>query len=224
MEKDKPLLLQEITSFCQELEQEFRSIPAERKEKLLLLSQYINNKFEARVTPKITVICTHNSRRSHLGQLWLAVGADYYQLSEIQTYSGGTEATAFNINAVNALRKVGFKIEAVFQKSKNPIYQINWKENALPYPAFSKVYDQSPNPKEDFAAVLVCTSADKGCPYVAGADLRLPLPFDDPKLFDGTALESSKYAERCRQIGREMLFVLNNAQTKGVKSNNFVKK
>ena len=47
----------------------------------------------------------------------------------------------------------------------------------------------------------------KVCPIVAGADFRIALPFEDPKAFDDTPLESEKYTERCRQIGREMLYV-----------------
>ena len=55
---------------------------------------------------------------------------------------------------------------------------------------------------------MVCNSADQGCPIVSGCDFRLSLPYEDPKAYDDTDLESIKYAERCRQIGREMLFVL----------------
>lgn len=200
----------EIDSFCKELEKEFPVIPKERKEKLLSLKDYILRKFEEHQIPKLVVICTHNSRRSHIGQVWLAVGTDYYQLPEIQTFSGGTEATAFNIRAVNALRKIGFEINTEASGKENPIYQISWKEGMNPYRAFSKKYDDRPNPKEKFAAIMVCSEADAGCPFVFGCDFRLSLPYDDPKAFDGTDLEEEKYDERVREIGREMMFVLSN--------------
>ncbi len=54
---------------------------------------------------------------------------------------------------------------------------------------------------------MTCSQADKRCPIVAGAAARIALPFDDPKEFDGTPLERSKYDERCQQIARELLFV-----------------
>ncbi|MBI1226927.1 MAG: hypothetical protein GC192_16975 [Bacteroidetes bacterium] len=161
----------------------------------------------------MVVICTHNSRRSHIGQIWLAVGAEYYQLPEIQTFSGGTEATAFNIRAVRAFQRVGFDISTDKEETENPIYQISWKVGMKPYQAFSKKYEDEPNPKEKFAAVMVCSEADEGCPFVFGCDFRLSLPFDDPKEFDETELETAKYDERVRQIGREMLFVT--SQVKG---------
>jgi protein-tyrosine-phosphatase len=200
-------LKSKIKNLCKELEGEFEIIPNVRKQKLSQLSNYISNKINEGQTPKIVVICTHNSRRSHIGQIWLAVGADYYHLPEIQTFSGGTETTAFNVRAVRAFQRVGFDISAE-DETENPVYQISWKEGMKPYQAFSKKYGDEPNPKEKFASVMVCSEADEGCPFVFGCDFRLSLPFDDPKEFDGTKFETAKYEERVRQIGREMLFVL----------------
>ncbi len=202
-------LLTKIATICAELEQEFTLIPSERKRQLVQLSDYLSHKFQQKATPKAIVICTHNSRRSHLGQIWLAVGADYYGLPKMETFSGGTEATAFNHRAVAALQRIGFEIDSTEKKSPtNPIYKVNWLKENHSYKAFSTKYDHSPNPTQNFAAIMVCTSADVGCPIIAGADFRIALPFEDPKAFDDTPLESEKYMERCRQIGREMLYVL----------------
>ncbi|MGK0365283.1 MAG: arsenate reductase [Saprospiraceae bacterium] len=202
------MLLDKITEFCKSREQEFGLISEERKLVLLSLSDYISKKFEKNETPKMTVICTHNSRRSHLGQLWLAVGAEYYGLPSVETFSGGTESTAFNIRAVNAMREIGFHITAYDAAATNPNYGIKWSTDISVYRAFSKKYETPPNPSENFAAIMVCTSADEACPIVAGCEFRLSLPFDDPKAFDDTDLEAEKYMERAEQIGREMLFVL----------------
>lgn len=202
------MLLNKISVFCQTRTQEFNLISEERKAVLRNLSTYIAKKYAAKETPKMTVICTHNSRRSHLGQLWLSVGAAYYNLPKVETFSGGTEATAFNIRAVNAMRKIGFDISANNADAVNPDYQIKWSAEMNAYHAFSKKYETAPNPSQDFAAIMVCTSADEGCPIVAGCDFRLSLPFDDPKAFDDTDLEAAKYTERAEQIAREMLFVM----------------
>jgi hypothetical protein len=208
MKKQKFTLYKKIEDRCRQLEGEFGLIPAARKEKLLSLSQYLSNKINDNQIPKLIVICTHNSRRSHIGQIWLATGADYYQLPEIQTFSGGTEATAFNIRAVEAFRRSGFKILTNGGTEENPIYQVRWKNIGESYPAFSKKYEDTPNPKAQFAAIMVCSEADTGCPFILGCDLRLSLPYDDPKAFDDTDLEVKKYDERVRQIGRELLFML----------------
>jgi len=213
METKKGLLFSEIISFCDELVTEFNLISEERKAQLTSLSNYISQKIANEEIPKLIVICTHNSRRSHLGQIWLSVGADYYGLPEIKTYSGGTEATAFNIRAVNAMQRIGFSILATDEKTDNPIYSITWRKGMLPYTAFSKKFDGDPNPQNKFGAIMVCTEADKGCPIVSGCDFRLPLPFEDPKAYDGTSLEEAKYSERAKQIGREMLFVISQVST-----------
>lgn len=204
-------LYSQIYTYCQQLEQEFDQIPEERKSHLQKLANYLQEKFKQGIRPKLTVICTHNSRRSHIGQLWLAKSADYYNLPTIDTYSGGTEATAFNPRAVAAVKKAGFAVGSRPHPS-NPTYLIKWKEDMLPYEAFSKKYDDSPNPSSDFAAILVCTSADKGCPIVAGTDFRFFLPYEDPKKFDDTAKEAEMYEERVRQIGREMMYVGKNSK------------
>lgn len=201
-------LSKKINSFCENMEQAFHLIPTKRKEELLLLSAYIAKKLIAENEVQLIVICTHNSRRSHIGQLWLAVAADYYGLQGVQTFSGGTEATAFNHRAVKAFQKIGFDITTDEETATNPVYKIKWRKEMLPYLAFSKAYETAPNPQRNFGAILVCSQANEACPFVVGADFRIALPYDDPKAFDDTELEEAKYAERIEQIGREMLFVL----------------
>jgi len=208
MNTQQAILHPKILSVCKAFEQEYDLIPAERKTQLRTLSDYISHKIKNEQAVKLIVICTHNSRRSHLGQLWLAVGADYFQLSDIQTFSGGTEATAFNIRMVRALQNIGFDIHTENADNDNPIYNIRWKSNMSPYRAFSKKYEDAPNPTTQFAAIMVCTQTDEACPFVQGCDFRLSLPYDDPKTFDNTPLEATKYEERAQQIGREMLFVM----------------
>ncbi|MEM6686468.1 MAG: hypothetical protein AAF617_11860 [Bacteroidota bacterium] len=201
------MILEALLQNIEKLTQDFDSISAERKAQLETISAYIQKKYDAQQTPKLIVICTHNSRRSHLGQLWLAAAADYYELPALETYSGGTEVTAFNPNAVAAVQRIGFDISTLVE-AENPIYKILWKEHQYPYNAFSKRFHEPPNPTTEFAAIMVCSEADEGCPFVPGTDFRIALPFDDPKAFDGTPQEAEKYDERCQQIGTEMLYVL----------------
>jgi hypothetical protein len=89
---------------------EFDQIPAERKEQLRTLALYVRGRVEADLPAKLTFICTHNSRRSHIAQLWAAAGAAYYGVPNVATFSGGTEATAFNPRAVAALERAGFRV------------------------------------------------------------------------------------------------------------------
>jgi arsenate reductase len=49
---------------------------------------------------------------------------------------------------------------------------------------FSKKYDDEFNPKSEFAAIMTCSQADGGCPFIAGAEKRIPITYEDP--FDNT--------------------------------------
>ncbi|WP_298417627.1 hypothetical protein [uncultured Kordia sp.] len=201
------MIFQQLQQNIEKLVQQFDTISADRKLQLEKLSAYIQQKYTEKQTPKLIVICTHNSRRSHLGQLWLAAAGDYYKLPKLESFSGGTEATAFHPNAIAAVQRIGFKVE-IATEANNPKYAVSWKENQEVYQAFSKRFEDDPNPKEAFSAIMVCTEADEGCPFVPGTDFRIALPFEDPKAFDGTSQEAAKYDERCQQIGTEMLYVL----------------
>ena len=202
------VLFPTLATTCTALAAGFDTIVPARKAQLRALADYLVHRYRAGQTPQLIVICTHNSRRSHMGQVWLAAGAAYYGLPPLRSYSGGTEATAFNPRAVAALRRLGFAITTADEHAANPRYNVHWGSESAADTAFSKVYSESPNPRDGFAALLVCDSAAEACPVVTGADRRLLLPYEDPKAFDGTPQEAAMYEERARQIGREMLYVL----------------
>jgi len=205
--KLKNNLYPRINDCCDQLITEFDQISEDRKVLLEELATYIAKVYNSKATPQLVVICTHNSRRSHMGQLWLPVAANYYGLPVLDSYSGGTEGTAFYKSAVAAMRDLGYEIDGDINND-NPRYYIRWNADLKPYEAFSKRYDDSPNPTSNFGAIMVCTSADEACPFVQGADFRIALPFHDPKAYDGTEIELEKYKERSRDIGREILYVM----------------
>ncbi len=189
---------------------EFDQIPQPRREQLLKLASYIRENADSHRPARLTFICTHNSRRSHLCQSWAATAAAYYGIPRVETFSGGTQATAFNSKAAAALRRAGFVIDEP-AIAKNPRYHVRYSDEGPSLECFSKIYWEAPNPKGDFCAVMTCAQADGQCPVVRGASSRISLPYDDPKAFDGTPQETAKYDERCRQIAREILFTFSEA-------------
>jgi arsenate reductase len=72
---------------------------------------------------------------------------------------------------------------------------------------FSKTFDDPFNPDKNFAAIMTCSDADENCPFVPGTEFRLALTYKDPKEADDSPEEASRYDERVRQIGREILYV-----------------
>mgnify|MGYP001278470154 CR=1 FL=1 len=195
-----------IKTYCDDLESSFEEISSDRKSLLSKIATYILEKRSENKPIHLIYVCTHNSRRSHFGQVWAQVAADYYQIENVRTFSGGTEATAFNPNAINALKRVGFKIETT-DSSLNPHYEVYFSEKAKPIECFSKVYNDSVNPQNNFAAIMTCSDAEENCPFIPGVELRIGTTYDDPKAFDNTPLQDAKYDERCRQIALETFFV-----------------
>lgn len=184
---------------------EFDQIAAQRKAALIAVTQFVENKVSAGQKACLNFICTHNSRRSHLSQIWAQAAAHYYNIPDVVCFSGGTEATAFNPRAVKAMQEAGFSISK-FADGKNPVYDVKFAGNAPSIRAFSKRYDDPFNHNVDFAAVMTCSHADENCPLVPGATARIALPYEDPKDFDDTPEEAAKYQESVHQIGREMLY------------------
>ncbi len=135
----------------------------------------------------------------------------HYGIEGVGTWSGGTEATAFNPRAVNAIENAGFEVKMV-DNSDNPKYEIRYSDEVKPALAFSKKYSDNYNPQKNFIAVMTCSDADKNCPVVSGAEYRVSLTYEDPKEYDGTEMETDIYNERCMQIATEIFYAFGNAK------------
>ncbi len=196
----------ELQNYIKNLQAEYGSIPNKRKQVLEELADYVRKKKDGDQIAKLNFICTHNSRRSHLAQIWTAVAAHHFGVKNIETYSGGTEATAFNPRAVAAIEKAGFEVDN--QGGDNPRYQLKFSEDAEPLICFSKKFDDDVNPQTSFAAVMTCSDADENCPFVPGSEFRLSVTYRDPKESDGTDKAKETYSERCFQIATEMFYMM----------------
>jgi len=182
-----------------------------RKDKLKEIASFILHKKQASQTANLTFICTHNSRRSHLCQIWAATAAAYYGVEDdIQTFSGGTEVTAFNHRAVAAIKRCGFYVEN--STGENPHYKVHYSEVKKALECFSKKYDDDFNANENFLAIMTCSEADKDCPFIPGASMRVSTPYFDPKESDDTDQETIVYDARCRQIATEMFYLMSQIQ------------
>jgi arsenate reductase len=195
-----------LAAYIAERTAEFDQISPERKAALQKIAQYVDSRAKLGRPAKLTFICTQNSRRSHMAQIWAAAAAAHYSVPGIETFSGGTEATAFNARAVAALQRAGFQITQL-DGGANPQYRVEFAVGAMPLVCFSKKYGDQSNPEGDFAAVMTCSAADENCPVINGAMLRVAVAYEDPKLADGAPEETARYDERCRQIAREMLYL-----------------
>nr|WP_315164115.1 protein-tyrosine-phosphatase [uncultured Flavobacterium sp.] len=200
----KTILFPEIEKIISAFD--FESILSERKIILQPLIDFIQAKTSDQQEIRLNLICTHNSRRSHLSQVWAQTAAAHFNIKNVFCYSGGTEATALFPMAAKTLEQSGFKIK-IIAAGNNPIYAIKYAENEHPIVGFSKTYDDDFNPQSEFAAIMTCSQADGGCPFIAGAEKRIPITFEDPKAFDNTPQQAEKYQERSLQIATEMFYI-----------------
>lgn len=200
----KPTLFLEIENLIKTLNPQ--TISSERKAILQPLIDFIQPKVLNNQEIRINFICTHNSRRSHLSQVWGQTMANYFNIKNVFCYSGGTEATALFSKVVETLQNSGFQINTI-SNDDNPVYSIKYADNEHPIIGFSKKLDDDFNPKSEFAAVMTCSQADDGCPFIIGAEKRIPITFEDPKAFDNTPQQAEKYNERSLQIATELRYV-----------------
>lgn len=197
-------MLEKLTKTIQTI----AAIPVAEERKVVLqpLVEYIREKVNSNDEIRLNFICTHNSRRSHLSQIWAQTMAFQFGIKNVFCYSGGTEATAMFPKVGETLVNQGFQIQKVSEE-QNPVYAVKFDVNQHPIICFSKTYFDDFNPKANFGAIMTCSNADEGCPMVFGAEARFPIMYDDPKMFDGTDIEDEKYTELSLQISSEMYFV-----------------
>jgi arsenate reductase len=198
------ILFKEIENIIASLKPE--TISEERKAVLQPLTDFIRSKVLNHQEIRINFICTHNSRRSHLSQVWAQTMATHFNIKNVFCYSGGTESTELFPMVAETLQSSGFKIKKL-SEGNNPIYSIKYSDNEHPIIGFSKKLDDNFNPKSEFVAIITCSQADGGCPLIKGAEKRVAITFNDPKEFDNTPQQAEKYEERSLQIASEMFYV-----------------
>ncbi len=197
-------LFPEIEAFVAKLDP--KTISEERKEIIQPLIEVLRSKVSSDQDIRINFICTHNSRRSHLSQVWAQTLAAYFKIKNVFCYSGGTEATALFPTVASTLQSSGFEVNTL-SEGNNPVYAIKYANNEHPVIGFSKTLDDDFNPKSNFVAIMTCDSANEACPFVPGAEKRIPITYEDPKAYDNTPQQADKYKERSRQIATELFYV-----------------
>tara|TARA_R110002072_G_scaffold254402_1_gene413268 strand:- start:1501 stop:2133 length:633 start_codon:yes stop_codon:yes gene_type:complete len=210
MTATKSTLFLKIEEIIKELDTQ--TISDERKAVLQPLGSFIKSKVSSHKDIRLHFICTHNSRRSHLSQVWAQTMAHYFNLKNVICYSGGTESTAVFPMVVETLQTTGFQVKPI-SNNENPIYSIKYSNNEHPIIGFSKTIDDDFNPKSEFAAIMTCDSASEACPFVPGAEVRIPITFEDPKAFDDTPQQAEKYKERSLQIATELFYIFSHIKS-----------
>ena len=196
-----------LRPYVRQIASELDKVTADRQVLLSQIAATIATRLESAQEANLTFICTQNSRRSQMSQIWAQTAASYYRLDQVLAFSGGTQPTDCNCRTVSAMRRVGFSIRNS-TAGTNPVYQVRYADDRPALRAYSKLYNADDNPKTNFIALMTCSIADRTCPVVAGASARYALHYLDPKVCDDTPDETSAYNERCREIAREMFYIM----------------
>lgn len=181
----------------------------ERLEKLNQLKDYIVNKINQQQDVHLVFICVQNSRRSHLAQVIAQDMAHRFQLHNVHCYSGGVEVTQVHPNTIKTLQSLGYLIH---QKSSgdNPVYECVFNKNHSSILLYSKNFEEVTSKLKFFAAVMVCSETETNCPYVFGAEKKILLPYNDPKIADNTPHPLNEYIKVAQQIQEEMELIFRN--------------
>jgi len=188
--------------------QEFKEIDDSRRDDIKKIAEYIIGQITEKRRASLLFVCTHNSRRSQLAQVWIKIATVFYGVNDIASFSGGTEVSGVNIRVIRSLERAGVTINCPDPGLTNPVYNVMGDELNGAMKLFSKLYDDPANPDTGFCAVMVCSDADEACPVVAGADMRTAIPYSDPGYSDDSPSETEIYDATCRTIAREMFFTV----------------
>lgn len=193
-----------INNWLQSIEKDLDKNPTDRHSEYIgHLAKWIYNLHAEGVIAKLNFICTHNSRRSQFAQVMCRVVQARMKVHYAESFSGGTEVTACNPRTVDALKRIGFSVSK--NGVNNPIYTITDEQLNLNINLWSKLYDDNKNPDHLFAAIMTCDHADENCPFIPGAEIRIPLTYVDPKYADDTDEEAAAYDHTSKIIATDMI-------------------
>jgi arsenate reductase len=205
--RSAPTFSPDLEAYCQTLSGEFAEVPDSTGKRLREAGNYIINRGKDGLDINISFVCEHNSRKSHMGHVWTQMAVQYYGMENISCYSGGTTPTYVNERIITALGNAGFRISERGIAGYGPKYHLDYGNEAQGIEIFSKRYDHQMNPDTNYLAITLCYNPEECCP-ITGGDLQLTIPYEDMQPFDSTPQEEEMYDKQCRQIARDMFYMI----------------
>jgi arsenate reductase (thioredoxin) len=212
--QDKPGKLYPLLfNYSKNLYPEYQTIPEERRRTIEEIANYLFGTIQIDKKATILIIGTNNATRSIMAEAWAQAAAYYYNVKNLEIFSGGTQETHVSPSAVKALEKAGFIIYRV-TKEENSRYEIKYSYNLRPLAIYSKLYNGKDMPHNSYGAIFVCPNANLNVPFLKGMNFRTSLNYFDPSAYDNTTEELDRYAERSHQIAVEMFYLFYCIKTK----------
>ena len=166
-----------------------------RKKRLDNIASVINENLNK--TRSIVFLCTHNSRRSQICEVWGKVFAEIYR-KKININSAGAFKTVVHSQVYESIVKCGLivnnKKEIFFDKKK---FKLN-----------SKTTDSIT--MKNFIAVMTCSDTEKSCPHDSRSVRNIKMFFNDPRIYDETDKMSREYLKTTTYIAEELNYIFKN--------------
>tara|TARA_B100001079_G_scaffold142196_1_gene121790 strand:+ start:344 stop:916 length:573 start_codon:yes stop_codon:yes gene_type:complete len=148
------------------------------------------------ITNNIVFLCTHNSRRSQLCQVWGSILSKIYNI-DLKFNSAGTEKTEVHKTIFYCFSNVGIEI-----KDSKIFY------GDLSLSLHSKVLEEIQSDK--FISIMTCSDAEKSCPSDSRSIRNISMIYQDPKIFDDTEKEREEYSKTSKLIAEELNYIIKN--------------
>jgi len=198
-----------LREYCYRLSKEISSVPADRKDSLTRIGNYVMEIQQEHDDAEILFAGKKNASLSQLAEIWSYVASRYYKISHIKVCSGGITPGAFNYRVAAALKRCGFFIMPGGGYANNPVYFINLGRDYPDYSLFAKSLDYYLNPHAGYLVIPVCPGMDSVNYTVFGAQKVIPFHWKDPALWNDTPMETRKYDQCSHEIARDMFFLMN---------------
>lgn len=195
-----------LNEYVRDFPKEFRRIPEERRYRLNEMVYFLEEQRRNKAPGQITFISSNESTVAQMAQAWSKAAAYYFGFNDFSVYSGGLNPENISVNAIIALEKAGFIVYKTNVKGVE-VYRIKYAYNLEPLVAFPKKINHVKNPGDNFMAVILDANAEMNIGNIRGTYHRLLLEYDDPKGYDGSDFEMTKYQESCKTIAIEMFYV-----------------
>ncbi len=192
-----------IRNYCDKRISEFDLIPESRKKVLLQLSAYLRYKETDPID--LLFVCADNSSVSIFSQVWAKVAGNFYGYPNVETHSAGIRQSNLAANIVYTLSSLGFDLFVVGDEENSKHYFVFDQRKNTCICRSKTLYHYS-LPTKEFGVISNHIEADKIIENLKGAELRLLMPYTDPKFSDVSPIAQQEYHNCSNEIAREMLF------------------
>ena len=192
-----------LVRFLKETKAADQPLSLDRVERLNELALFVEERRLRNEPIKIVFTCDSNARTSLMAEIWANAAAYYFQVEDVEFYSGGLSPGQVSHKALKSMERAGF-IFYEFESVLGTRYQVNYGYDAEPLEIYAKKYSAKGNPTRGYCAALTCASMIHLDPALKGVLVKIALPYEDLAFIEGTEEVDQAYDQLNASMAREM--------------------